>query len=58
MITVEAWTLTPGRVITVPTQGVLMVMDVRHLPRFGKVEVTFDTGFAVRMVPSALITCH
>jgi hypothetical protein len=51
----EAWALRPGMVVDVPTQGPLLVMDVRHLRRFDKVEVTFDTGLAVRMLWGSLV---
>jgi hypothetical protein len=52
---IEAWTIRPGQVIDVPTQGPLLVMDIEHLPRYGKVEVTFDTGFTTRIGAQTLV---
>lgn len=53
---INAWSLLPGMVISVPTKGVMMIMDVEQKPRFDAVFVTFDDGFTVRMLPGALIT--
>jgi hypothetical protein len=66
MTTREAWTLTEGMVFSVPGYGEGLVMGVRHLTRFDKVEVTVSLSNAngigesmpIRMVPSALVTCH
>jgi len=52
---IEAWTLRPGMVIAVPGMGTKMIMDVAHRPRFNDVLVTFDDGFSVKIMPSALI---